>query len=410
MRNRETPRILYVSPHWPHRATTASELRALGIARALQQFGKVEVVVVDGEAREQEWAATPSREFNVAYSVPVEVHPNNGVGEKVSWALNPRKYYPHGCGVSDEALRRVLRSAQEFDLIWFCKLRTPNMFPRWAWARSVTDIDDVPSTYEREAWRLEPGARARLVGLMRFVSWKRRDRLLGERFTVLGVCSDADKRYLQTLGVKTPAHVIPNGSERPAATLVRRLATPPRIGFVGIFDYWPNLSGIQWFAKECWPRIKREIPGARLRLVGRYSDGPSKVEGSDIDGLGWVGEVAEEIATWSAMVVPIHVGAGTRGKIVQAFSLKCPVISTTLGAYGYEAQDGQIMSLSDSAEGFAEACVRAIRQPAAAAAMAERAWQQFLEKWTWEAIQPRVWSAAEDCLQRSGTAACNEGV
>jgi hypothetical protein len=40
--------------------------------------------------------------------------------------------------------------------------------------------------------------------------------LLGGRFTVLGVCSEADKRYLESLGVTAPLHVIPNGSERPA--------------------------------------------------------------------------------------------------------------------------------------------------------------------------------------------------
>jgi hypothetical protein len=33
--------------------------------------------------------------------------------------------------------------------------------------------------------------------------------------------------------------------------------------------------------------------------------------------------------------------------------------------------------------------------------MAERAWKVFEEKWTWEAIAPRVHAAAEDCLRRT---------
>jgi hypothetical protein len=33
--------------------------------------------------------------------------------------------------------------------------------------------------------------------------------------------------------------------------------------------------------------------------------------------------------------------------------------------------------------------------------MAEHAWQEFLQKWTWESIAPSVWAAAEDCLRRS---------
>ena len=34
-------------------------------------------------------------------------------------------------------------------------------------------------------------------------------------------------------------------------------------------------------------------------------------------------------------------------------------------------------------------------------AMAERAYAAFLEKWTWDAIAPKVWAAAEDCLRRN---------
>jgi glycosyltransferase involved in cell wall biosynthesis len=124
-------------------------------------------------------------------------------------------------------------------------------------------------------------------------------------------------------------------------------------------------------------------------------------KGADIDGLGWLDDADQEMATWSAMAVPVHFGAGTRGKIAHAFAAKCPVISTALGAYGYEVQDGNEIFVADSADAFADACIRTIREPEAAAAMAQRAWQQFLNKWTWDAIRPHVWAAAEDVLRNS---------
>jgi hypothetical protein len=55
------------------------------------------------------------------------------------------------------------------------------------------------------------------------------------------------------------------------------------------------------------------------------------------------------------------------------------------------------MYLADSAEAFADDCIRLIREPEKAAQLAERAWYQYLDKWTWEAIQLSVWAAAEDC-------------
>jgi glycosyltransferase involved in cell wall biosynthesis len=351
---------------------------------------------------EGEWNQQATREFEVLTSMGITAHPNLRWSQKLRWMLDSRMPLPHGCGASDEVSEELARISNEFDLIWFCKLRTANMFSRWAWARSVADIDDVPSTFDYSVWKNGRGMLTRLSALRRFVAWRRRDSLLGERFSVLGVCSSDDKRYLHRLGVEVPIHVIPNGFEVPASIPVRRPATPPRLGFIGIFDYQPNLEAACWFVERCWPMVKESVPEARLRLVGRYSDGALKPEGVDIDGLGWVEKADEEINTWSAMIVPVQSGAGTRGKIAQAFSLKCPVVSTSIGAYGYEPENGKNVFLADSPEDFASACIRAIRQPADADAMAERAWGQFVSRWSWDAIRPSIWAAAEDCLRRSG--------
>jgi glycosyltransferase involved in cell wall biosynthesis len=393
-------RILYVTRYWPHNAAIGSEVRAHNVLRALQHIGTVEVVMLDDGTEPDPIPAT-HREFNVAYALEVTERPNKGLTEKLRWTLDPTRPYPYGCGVDNEAMRRVVRSLKEFDLIWFFKLRSPDMFPGGAWPCSVVDIDDVPSTYERATMHVDSGVRERLSARRRVFAWRRRERLLGDRFTVLAVCSEEDSRYLRNLGVKAPIHVIPNGFDRPSLEPVRRPAAPPRVGFIGTFDYFPNSEGIHWFVNKCWQRIKQEVPDVRLRLVGRGSDGPLKPVGPEIDGLGWLANPSDEIRTWSVMVVPIRVGAGTRVKIAQGFSDKCPIVSTTLGANGYGAVDGNEMFLADSAEAFSDDCIKVIRQPERAAQMAERAWRHFLEKWTWDTICPLVWTAAEDCLQRA---------
>jgi glycosyltransferase involved in cell wall biosynthesis len=121
----------------------------------------------------------------------------------------------------------------------------------------------------------------------------------------------------------------------------------------------------------------------------------------NVDPLGWIDDAAAEIATWSAMIVPLHVGGGQRVKIPESFSRKCPVVSTSLGAFGYEVTDGRELLLADDPAEFAAACVSLICDPGSAAQMAERAYRAFLEKWTWDAIAPRIRAAAEDCLRRS---------
>ena len=153
--------------------------------------------------------------------------------------------------------------------------------------------------------------------------------------------------------------------------------------------------------ETCWPRIKSEVPDAKLRLIGQDSDGPLKPADPDVAGLGWIADPSGEIATWSGMIVPLRLGSGTRVKVAEAFSRKCPLISTPFGARGYDFADGKELLLADTPEAFARACIDVMQKPSAAAAMAQRAWRRYLDDWTWEAIAPRVWATAEHCLKLS---------
>jgi glycosyltransferase involved in cell wall biosynthesis len=236
--------------------------------------------------------------------------------------------------------------------------------------------------------------------LRRWVA-RRREQLLPERFTVLAVTSERDRGELPA---GAAVHVIPNGFERPCLEPHRRPTVPPRIGFIGLLEHEPNREGLAWFCARCWPELRNRLPGIRLRIVGAGSDGPLLPAESGVDGLGWIANPAAEIATWSALIVPIRTGGGTRIKILDGFSRMCPVVSTSFGARGYDLSHGNELLLADTPGQFIQACAQIALDPVGATAMADRAWRRFLDEWTWEAVAPRVWAAAEDCLRRSGGA------
>ena len=397
MRN-GSPRILYITRIWPREC--GAHVRSLNILRALQHLGSVEVIGLEGVGSGS--AANSDVEFT--HTFRFELRSNRGLSEKIKWSVNPELQFPNGFAVEDEAVRRILPRLASFDLVWFSTIHAADMFPVTSWPNSVLDIDDLQSSHARTGLNAQTGIWAHLSAHRKAFVWKRREKLLGKRFTLLCACSEEDRRYLMELGVEVPVHVIPNAFEKPGAEPVRNPVVPPRIGFIGFFEYAPNRDGIQWFVDQCWPKIKAAVPDARLRLVGKGSDGIRTIAGSDVDSLGWLADPSDEIRTWSAMVVPVRIGAGTRVKIAQAFSLKCPVVSTTLGAHGYAAVNESDMFLADDAPDFSNACVRAIREPALAATIAERAWRRYLDQWTWDAVRPKVWAAAEDCFRLRATA------
>jgi glycosyltransferase involved in cell wall biosynthesis len=394
-------RILFVAPCWPDELAYGTQLRASNIGRALAEMGEVRFVVTEINDNRPGKSGSGS-EFNVDRFLPMETIPRRTVRARIRCAFDSRFVNPHGHRVGAADARWLEVHAKDFDLVWFHHLRTANVFERWAWPRSVMDIDDIPSTFLKTVWHSGGNVHERFRAGLRLLAARRRERVLSERFTVLSVCSDADREYLDSNG---PVHVIPNGFEAPLAEPVRTPTVPPRVGFIGLFDYLPNRMGIKWFVDQCWPAIKHRVPSAELRLVGRHTDGALCPAGPDIHGLGYLKDPEREMATWSLMVVPIHIGAGTRVKIAEGFSRKIPIVSTSLGAHGYKVQNNVEMLLADKPAEFAACCLQVIENPVAAVEMADRGWSRFQAEWSWKVIKPRVWAAVDECLRISKTGA-----
>lgn len=392
-------KILYIVSSWPGSKAFGGQLRALHVGRALRQVGDVSIAVVSSEAHDAEARAQTEKEFTVLTPTLPRLSPPKAGLAKVQRALTVRELDVHGYQAAPEDRARLLAAFPHFDLVWVLNSRTANILNIWRWPHTHLDVDDVPSTYLRSQADHAPNFRARLMAKVQQRLLYRRERALAARFTTLSVCSDDDRRYL---GGLDKIHVIPNGFARPQ-TIVPRQPDPaaPRIGFIGLYSYAPNLDGVRWFLKHCWPEIRRAVPGIRFRLIGKDTDGELAPTDEGVDALGWMADPNAEIATWSAMVIPIRFGGGTRIKIADAFSRRCPVVATSMGAFGYEVRDGQQLRIADAPARFAQACVDLVRDPEAGSQMAQRAWDDFLQKWSWDAIAPKIVGAAKDCLQRA---------
>jgi glycosyltransferase involved in cell wall biosynthesis len=393
----ERSKILFVTSHWPLAPAYGAQQRVLNIARLLQRFGDVSFVIVPTEVEEEATVRRTVAEFKVHKVIrPYPVAPARSfarLAHRLRHELDPAytTTEPYEAGESDQAALQEL--IFQHDLVWVHTVRTAHWFPDCQWPHSVLDLDDVPSRlYATKAGSGDIPVR-RVLDLRMSWIWRRRERSLPQRFNVITVCSEDDRRYLgQSAGI----HVIPNGSD----PSVRRRPSPgpPRIGFLGNFAFEPNEEGVRWFIRDVWPQIKRKLPLAQLRLVGRDSEGYLTKLGPDVIARGWLEDPHEEIASWSAMIVPIKRGSGTRVKIAEAFANKCPVVTTTIGAFGYEVTNGEEIFLADHADDFASACLTLLSDPERAEVMSRKAHERFLERWMWSSFESTVGSAVKECL------------
>lgn len=301
-KKREKLNILIITSGRPCGPTYGTQLRLINIARSLGRSGTVSFVVAG-----QPDVAAHRCEFDIRRIVHLVRAPQRGVAGRIHHELNPSFLETEGFVVSDQDRAAILELMNEFDIVWVHGLKTANVFQMFKWPRSVLDIDDIPSRLFASQAKEDSNIAKKMNNYRKSFIWRRREYLLHRRFNIVAVCSEEDRRYL---GNSIQATVIPNGFDAPTEPPKRIPTTPLRIGFIGNLKWLANKPGAERFIKSVWPRIKKEVPTVRLRLVGEGSDIGFPQLGADIDGLGWVSDPRMEIATWSAMIVPIYVGAG----------------------------------------------------------------------------------------------------
>lgn len=127
--------------------------------------------------------------------------------------------------------------------------------------------------------------------------------------------------------------------------------------FVGGFAHTPNKDGIIWFAQSILPYIKSRIPDVVVEVVGSNADEKLKedIQNASINLLGFVSDerLKQLYEEASVVIAPLRYGAGVKGKIIEALSHQCAVVTTECGAEGIEYAD-KIMKVATSSGEFAQ--------------------------------------------------------
>ncbi len=201
--------------------------------------------------------------------------------------------------------------------------------------------------------------------------------------------SDSDAALMREwYGVKG-AEAVPTGVDADYFKFREPVAAAADLVFVGSMDWAPNIDGIEWFAREVLPLILRRKPDCSIAIVGRKP--PRSIEElaarhPNIQVTGTVPDVRPWLWGSKVSIVPLRVGGGTRLKIFEAMAAGVPVVSTTIGAEGLGAKDGETIRIADSPEGFAHACIALLDDAAERERLSERALQMVTEHYSWQAV------------------------
>lgn len=132
-------------------------------------------------------------------------------------------------------------------------------------------------------------------------------------------------------------------------------ATP--IVFTGTMDYRPNVEGVEWFAHEIFPSVRRNHPNAEFWIVGSYPSArvTKLAQKSAIHVTGRVTDVRPYLAHANCVVAPLHIARGLQNKVLEAMAMARPVVATPAACEGLSAKAGRDLLLAESPDAFASA-------------------------------------------------------
>jgi glycosyltransferase involved in cell wall biosynthesis len=198
---------------------------------------------------------------------------------------------------------------------------------------------------------------------------------------------------------------IPNGVEVEPGNGAAR--TPGLIVLAGAMDYPANEEAAAIAARSVLPLVRRDVPGATLRIVGRNPSRGVRALGrlAGVEVTGEVREISPEIARADVSLIPLRVVRGIPTKVLESFAHGVPVVATPQVLAAVGAVQGEHALAADDPEGLAASVVRLLRDPALRGRLGEAGRSLAIQRFRWERFETGMLDLVEEVVHE-GARAC----
>lgn len=386
-------RILFLSPWYPYPTNNGSKLRIFNLLRGLAQQHEVTLLSfadqpnVDGNSPElrslcSKVEVVPWKSFQ-----PESLRARLGF-----FSLMPRSVIDT---FSPEMAQRIKQTLTEhsYDLVIASQAGMAGYGAYFGGLAALFEEVELGVPYE--SFIRAGSVRSRVRHGLTWVKHRRYLASLLQYFEACTVVSAQERQLLsQTIPGFRGIEVIPNCINLADYREIGAVPQPNHLIFTGSFRYSANYDAMTWFLQEVYPYVQSQVPDVRLTITGDHAN-LSLPPASNVTLTGFVEDVQSLVASASVSLAPLRVGGGTRLKILEAMALRTPVVATSKGAEGLEAQSGQHLLIADKPLAFAEAIIRLLKDSHLRQQLINSAYQLVSEKYDWAATMPRFLNLVE---------------
>jgi glycosyltransferase involved in cell wall biosynthesis len=202
--------------------------------------------------------------------------------------------------------------------------------------------------------------------------------------------SDRDRARIEAIAPGARVTVVPNGVDtsefEPA--LNDAVGAGRGLAFVGGTQPSPNLDALEYFCREIQPHLRALAGHVPVRWIGRASPEQQRHyrDRYGVELSGYVDDVRPLMQSAACHIVPLRVGGGTRLKILNAWAMGKPVVTTSIGCEGLAAVDGENALVRDEPRAFAEAIAALLGSETMRARLGQQGRETVRRRYDWDAV------------------------
>jgi sugar transferase (PEP-CTERM/EpsH1 system associated) len=212
------------------------------------------------------------------------------------------------------------------------------------------------------------------------------EKRLAYSFTENVLCTPLEQRIFDEQIPGASSTVLRNGVDLEAFSPDPEALEADHLVFTGVMNYYPNVDGCLWFAKEIFPRIRDRHPNARFTIIGSHPTAEIMAlnEQPGIQVTGFVDSVTGWVQKGAVAVAPLRIARGIQNKVLEAMACGLPVVGTTSATQGVEGQAGRDYLVADDAMLFIDRVCGLLADPEKARALGQAARRFVEDNYHWE--------------------------
>ena len=162
--------------------------------------------------------------------------------------------------------------------------------------------------------------------------------------------------------------------------------------FTGTMNYFPNSDAVIYFCNNIFPLIQKQHPDATFYIVGNHPTEQIRrlADQKGVVVTGYVPDIRPYFEKASVFVAPLRAGSGIQTKNLEAMAMGIPVVTTSIGAMGLEAETDIELLIADTPETFAERVIHLIENPDIRQNLANAGRKRVEASYDWQVLVNRL--------------------